>query len=615
MFFVHRRATLILLVTLLVPALSPARPAAAQAPASQPRQKKVLVIQFARRDAPIAIQTEETYRQRLGEGLQGRLDYYTEYFDVYRFSDIEAQQAFRSYLRDRYAGIGLDLVIAPNTVPLRLVQEGDATIFGDVPVVFHGGVGVTGSRRSTGVVSRVDMTSAMEAALALHPATRSVTVIRGMSPLDVDYGRLAQSQFAPFEPRLSITYLDGLPMPDLEKVVASLLPGAIVYVISYARDVDGNEWLPAEALERIARASAVPVYGWHELFVGRGAVGGKLFSTQANVTATADLALRVLDGTPAESIPVREIDPYVTRFNWRELRRWGIAESSLPAGSVVLYRPPGIWTQYWAWALVGASIAAIALVVWWSERRRRRRAEIESRTYFETLADVERRATASHLTASLAHELRQPLTSILNNIDAARHMLAADSPDLAVLRTILDDISRDDQRAAKIVEGVRTLVSSHSRTDEPLDLNDIVQETMVVIGSEIHATGTRVEQSFSGQPLMVEGDRIHLQQAVLNIVRNAIEAMAGTESAARRLTVTTAGTDSHVEVRVEDNGAGIRHDLLERIFEPFVSTKPNGMGMGLFIVRSIAEAHQGQVVAANGRAGGATVRLVLPRTV
>jgi two-component system sensor kinase FixL len=217
------------------------------------------------------------------------------------------------------------------------------------------------------------------------------------------------------------------------------------------------------------------------------------------------------------------------------------------------------------------------------------------------------------LTASVAHELNQPLGAILSNAEAAELLLAADPPALGEVRAIVADIIRDDRRAGEVIRRMRGFLRKSELESEPQDLNALIGNVARLLAPEAHMRRVAVSLDLDPHLPPVRGDLVHLQQVVLNLMLNGMEAMGQVPPAERSLVVRTerAGAQT-AEVAVEDRGAGIQADRLPRIFDPFYTTKPGGMGMGLSIVRSIVEAHGGRVWAENNPQRGATVRFTIP---
>jgi C4-dicarboxylate-specific signal transduction histidine kinase len=246
------------------------------------------------------------------------------------------------------------------------------------------------------------------------------------------------------------------------------------------------------------------------------------------------------------------------------------------------------------------------------EHRRRRRAEVDAQRYLCTMADMDRRAAMGRLTASLAHELNQPLSAILRNAEAAGMMIDAGAPS-SELREIVSDIRTSDRRAAQIVKRMRSLLQNHELAEEPVELNDVVRETMDVIEPDAASRDVRLQLALDKPAsVLVTGDRIHLQQVLLNLVLNGLDAMTDTPDDERRLVVSTAARNGHVDLTVRDAGSGIADGVLPRVFDPFFTTKRDGMGMGLSVVRTIVEAHNGRIQAQNNIGRGATLRVSLP---
>jgi len=251
----------------------------------------------------------------------------------------------------------------------------------------------------------------------------------------------------------------------------------------------------------------------------------------------------------------------------------------------------------------------IALVV---QNRRRRWAEREAHQRREELSHMTRVATMGELTASLAHEINQPLAAILSNAQAAQRLLALEEKDWGEIREILADIAADDLRAGEVIRRMRTLLRKGESYPTVLDMNDIVAEVLGLVRGEMILHNVSLSLELSSDPLLTHGDRIQLQQVLLNLVVNALDAMKETSGRSRRLVVRTQAAGRSGEVSVQDSGAGVPADKLEQVFEPFVTTKPHGLGLGLSICRSIIQAHGGHIGCRNDPNRGATFWFTLP---
>lgn len=242
---------------------------------------------------------------------------------------------------------------------------------------------------------------------------------------------------------------------------------------------------------------------------------------------------------------------------------------------------------------------------------RRQDAEAEMDRQAHEAAHASRVATLGELAASLAHELNQPLTAILSNANAATRFLDAEPPDLQEIRESLADIAADDRRASEVIQRMRIMLRKGELERRPLDLNELVTDTVRLVSSDAVLRQVRVEEALGPTPAAVVGDRVQLQQVVLNILLNGLDASADAPHP-RRISITTAAGSRDATVTVRDWGGGIPSDALMRIFEPFFTTKRTGLGMGLSISRSIVEAHGGRIWAVNNSDGGVTVSFAIP---
>jgi two-component system sensor kinase FixL len=215
------------------------------------------------------------------------------------------------------------------------------------------------------------------------------------------------------------------------------------------------------------------------------------------------------------------------------------------------------------------------------------------------------------MTASLAHQLNQPLAAIMTNAQAAGRMLNTALPDVDEVRAILRDIVRDDRRASDVIDRLRQLLRKGELEMRAVGLTTAIREVVELLGSEAIIRNIAIALDFSREPVFVHGDRVQLQQVILNLLHNAMEAMTD-DRPARGVSVTCRDDGEIVTVCVRDSGPGLRAGTEEAVFEPFYTTKSGGMGMGLSIVRSIVEAHGGSIRAENAASGGAAVEFQLP---
>jgi len=578
-----------------------------------------VVLLFGERvELPALSAMEAEITRTLRSNSAERTEIFSENMDLSRFGSPSYRAALRDFLHQKYSDKKIDVAVAVMAPALDfLLTSGDA-IFPGASIAFSGlDRGELADRplpRSVdGVFSKREFAPTLELALRLHPETRQIVVVSGTSDFEASLLADAKKEFTAFEKRVSFTYVSNVPLKELLAQLSQLPKQSIVLFISFFRDGAGESFVPQEVVERVSSASSVPVYGFTDQFLGRGIVGGSLYSFAALGTETAKLIARILT-EPAHTQLLLDV-PRRLMFDWRQMQRWGVSENRLPPGSEIQSREPPLWDRYrWQMALIVAVVLgqAVLIGVLMNERRRRRYAEIQVGRRTAELAHFNRYSMAGELTASIAHELNQPLGSILTNAETAELLLKSSAPDLAELREIVADIRHDDKRASEVLQRLRSMLKKAPSEISDLDLNEIAGESVQLLSPLSIAREINLSGIIAPLPLPIRGDPVQLQQVIVNLIVNAMDAVSKMPRAERRVTVSTARDDDFAEVSVTDTGSGIPTEKIKEVFEPFFTTKAQGMGLGLSIARTIVESHKGQLSAENRANGGATFRVKLP---
>jgi signal transduction histidine kinase len=583
--------------------------------------KRVLMIFNESKDVPGNILLEQALRAEMQKVLTNRIEFSAEYLDASHFSDVEHFRLFQDYLGKKYAGQKLDLIIVFPSRDYRLAGELPDALFPGVPVVFVtvNEMEVPEAIRKhgvTGIVQRFDIRGTLGLIMRLQPDTRRVVVIGGNSDVDrATLGRIAEASQA--LEGIEFDFWTNRPVAELPGAVKSLPEGTVVLLSTVISDVNGQTFYMSQLAQALAPVASVPVYvlgGW---VLGSGVVGGSVVDSDDLGTRAGQLALRVLNGAKPEDLPIEVATKGTPMVDWRTLQRWGIKESRVPAGGVIRYRPQTLWDQHKNLILVSSSVLlaqAITIAGLLAQRRKRRWAEAEILAQRMELAHVARVSTMGQLSSALTHELNQPLGAMLRNAEAAEILLQNDQPNLDEVRAILADIRRDDRRAGDVIDRMRTLFKRRSLVSNRLALRNLVEETVALARSDAEARQVKMSVQISPLSPMVWGDRVQLQQVLLNLILNGMDAMDTTPRSRRSLVVQVRETkDGYLQVAVSDCGTGIAPDDAAHIFEPFFTTKPNGMGMGLAISRTIIEAHGGDIRAERNTPEGTTFTFTLPR--
>jgi signal transduction histidine kinase len=408
-----------------------------------------------------------------------------------------------------------------------------------------------------------------------------------------------------------------MPLRNVRARVANLpVRTAILYPGMYS-DGEGTYLTPVEGLRRFAEVANRPIIVTAETQLGPG-TGGYIAVPSTIGQGAAVQVLSILQGERATAIPVSEGNFVKPIFDWRQLRRWGISESTLPPGSEIRFREPTIWQQYF-WQMM-AILAALVMQTWlivaliWEDRRRRR-SEANAQALTGELAHMNRVATAGQLTASIAHEIRQPLSSIASFGSAGLRWLKHDPPNLDKARSGLENVVAQVHRADDVIKSVTALFKNESTTRTEVYVNALVQQVLISTARARNSNGILLETNLvESPPPYVMADPVQLQQVILNLITNAIDAMSASKQGARILLIeTNIDQDDTVVITVADTGPGFDSKVAAQLFKPFFTTKSSGMGLGLPICKSIIEAHQGTLTVASREPHGAVFRIELPR--
>jgi signal transduction histidine kinase len=546
------------------------------------------------------------------------IEVYREAMDLSRFDTNSYKTLLRDFLRAKYADKKIDVAVAVMAPALDFLLTYGELIFPGTPIVFCGLDRAQLGTRSLppnvyGVLIKREFAPTLEIALRLHPATEDVVVVSGATEFDTSLLAQAQKEFRSYENRVSFTYLSEPPLEQSLAILSQLSARHIVLFLTLFQDGSGRPFVPHEVVERVSSAASVPVYGFVDQYLGRGIVGGSLYSFTTLGAEAAKMVLGLLTGAvPPQNLS--EVYSKKVMFDWRQMQRWNISENRLPPGSEVYFKESSLWERY-PWQL-GFTIAillvqAALISVLLHEHRRRRLAEVQTQQRSAELAHMNRYSMAGELTASIAHEINQPLGAILTNAETAQSILMSSRPDIDELKEIVEEILQSDRRASEVIRRARSLLKKAPFEPKKFNFNELVQQTVNFLSSLAFARKVQLGSSLAPVALPIIGDRIQLQQVIINLLVNAMDAMADTPIEDRKINIWTSRTENFAELSISDNGPGIPADKLKEVFEPFFTSKAQGMGMGLSIARTIMEAHRGRIWAED-QPGGALFRIRLP---
>lgn len=463
-----------------------------------------------------------------------------------------------------------------------------------------------------------DSAATVDLALRLQPDAKRVVIVGGSSAYSRSEIQRALAQLEPYRQRLDIQLLVDMPMDEMERRLAALPQETFVLHLPVFRDGTGAIRVPSDLAGRLSTAASVPSYTYYDTALGLGVLGGAMADWSGQGEMIGIIARELLSGeVRRESLVMHEPGPTKCVVDWRQMKRWHLPLDRLPDSCEVRFRQPGLWEQFHREVLLALAVLLIqsalivALVL---QRRRRHRVQLELQDQRAQLAHAMRLATVGELSASIAHEINQPLAAILINAEAGEMLLnsGAGADKQAELQEILSAIRQDDLRAGEVIDRLRRLLHNEPIAMRPLDVNEAVVSIVRLTRGLAMRNGISVQSALEPSIPSINGDFVQIQQVLLNLVMNAIEAVQEAVPERRHVVITTAERPAgNVEVEVKDAGPGIPPEKLDRIFEPFFTTKPKGMGLGLSISRSIVLAHRGQL-RADSDATGTRIRFIIP---
>ena len=594
--------------------------ACTSAPAAEP--KRVVLLHSFGRDFKPWSEYARSVRAELKRQSPWPLDVSDHSLVSARFADENAEPALVDYLHALFARQPLALIVSIGTPAAAFVQRNRERLFATTPMVFT----AIEQRRvqrarltahDAVVPVRIDYPAVIRNILHVLPGTRNITVVVGASPQEKFLKATIAGELEPFAKRVAFSWTDHLSFADFLKQAAALPPSSAIFWELMAVDAAGvvhEGGMPLTKLHAVANA---PIFAYDDSFFGREIVGGPLLVVADNGRQAAAVAVRILNGEKPSDITTPPIEFSKPMFDWREMQRWGISEASLPPESTIHFREATAWEHYRTHILTVFAVLLLqgALITWLLyEHWRRHAAEARSMQQMHELARMNRIATAGQLSASLAHEIRQPLAAIASSGSAALNWLNNKVPDLEEVRIALQTVVKQSHRADDVIKSVRAMFTHGPAARTKVDLSELVQQVLALTSRSIAANGIVYHAKLADDPPpLVMADPVQLQQVVLNLVMNAIEAMAASDDRGRTLNVETRiGEHGTVLLTVSDTGPGFDAKVAAKLFSPFITTKVQGTGMGLSICKSIIEQHGGELTAESLNPHGALLTVVLP---
>ena len=568
---------------------------------------------------PAAAQQDNAFRAAVRAAAPNGVEFYTDSVDNMRLQGAELMPELLALLAKKYRQQRVDLVAAWGELGLAFVERHHKDIWPDKPVLVFSLDGVRMRQRGlpphfAHLTLDLDIDGTLAIAEALQPRTKRMVVIGGSGAFDQVWVQRANDAVRARTHGWQLETWTGVPLPELLERLAALDANTAVLYTMMFRDRDGSTYLPYEIVKPMAQASRAPIYSWYPNYLEQGLTAGSLMSHEAHGRRAGELAVQILRGERAAAGATLPRPPVGCVANVARIEALGLDLHALPVGCELANRPPSVWREHRGKVLLGLAVVlaqALTIAALVVQRHRRREAEDDAARRRLELGRATRVAALGELGASIAHEVGQPLGAIVTNIQAAELILQSGHPDAAELQQIFTDVRHDALRANEVVRRLRALLEKRAVEMAPLDASATFDDTLSLLMPEARRRGITLERDLAtGLPVM--GDRIQLQQVLLNLTLNAMDAMRDTAPAQRMLSVATRVADGGVEVQVADRGHGLSAETQGRLFESFYTTKPHGVGLGLSIVRTVVAAHKGRVWATSRDGGGCVFKVWLP---
>ena len=572
--------------------------------------RTVLTIHWGAEEFPGTSVVDAAIREALLSPADVPLRYYSEYLETEEFPSEAASLAFRDYIREKFAGRRIDLVIANSTPALQFALRHRLDLFPDVPIVFAAGSlpGVTIGTTPpgiTGVLSDAAWAETLELALSLHPSVRRVFVV-AQAPTSDSYDERIRAALAPFSDRVQITYINEPSVPDLLDAVKAVPAQSLIFYARYTPEDSESIVYPDEVVRLMVQASPVPIYTSADRFFGTGVVGGMISGSRAIGTRVGELARQILDGTRPEDLPIREAS-VVPTFDWRQLQRWGLDAARLPPGSDVRFRVATPFESYRPYVIGTTIVVVVQLLLiagLLTQRASRRRAEATVlareatlRTSYQRIRTLAGRLINAQevARAGFARDLHDGMSQELAGVSMLVNALKSSSGHIQDVPT-QQALSRLQEETRGILERVHRL--SHELHPANLRLLGLAATLQAHCNEVARLHGVQVN-------VTTDGDLrdVHTETAV-SLFRIAQESLQnGVEhGGARQFTVSLTRSAEHVELTVTDDGRGFDLEAVRR----------DGRGLGLVSIEERAHAVGGDVQIVTGPGAGTTIRVRCP---
>jgi len=559
----------------------------------------------------------EGFRSSIYEQTDEPYNLLIEYLDVGRFPDNDHAIKVVNLYNERFKQTKIDLVITVAPGTYELLKKLGLQALKTSPVINVELENLTGilepavrDPNTLVITMKLDVKKTLNTAFNLFPERKNVYVLSGISPTDGYFMSATRQAATSFVNTHTFRFISGLTIDSVLTIVQNIPSNSLIIIPTYLMDSRNMPISSALLISAINNQSRAPVFTLSDNFIHRGGIGGYVFSFYLLGNVTRKASLEILNGKPLNKILVEE-NFYQSMYDWKQLKRWNLEHSKLiPKNSIFYEKEVNFLTEYrWQILFILLFLILESFLITYLYRVNRRQKEImrqKSENEFLRLKLIreERLMRMAELTASLSHELNQPLTASLYNAQAGKRFLGAGKLDEVQAGEIFDHIIEDNKRASGIISSIRSLMKLETRENEMVNLKALIQETVRLFNSETEQNQIQVIVILPPENIFVFGDRIQLQQVLMNFISNAVHVLQRMPTEKRKIEIRLYAKSDNAIVEVFDTGPGIDETLKDKIFKPFVTSEKSGFGIGLALSRTIIEKHDGEIFASNLPGGG-----------
>ena len=587
---------------------------------SQTREEepKNILVMFTLNEGTMAYNLLlENFKNTLREKYSGQYKLFVEYLEVTKFPGLSYQQYLLDQYNKKYSNTKIDLLVCvgPQIIPiLEKFAEPQITsaptISLDLFNPYNDSIKYSLNPNTLEVLVNINVKRNFELAFSLFPNYKSVYIITGSAKIDLFFSKMVLDAAEEFRDSHKIIELVGLSMDSILNEASKISRESIIILPTITLDASNVSYTTMEATRLVSSKTSAPIFVLLDTPFDDGAFGGYVLSFKNVGIEAGNAAIKILNGESANSIRVNKsnLNQYV--FDWRQLKRFKLENSSkIPPGSVIINQDFDFWDNNKWFIVSGISFLILQTILIVNLIKLNRKQKlitnqlIESENKYRNLVREDRILRMGELIASLSHELNQPLTAILNNAQAGALFVEGNKATPELLKEIFDNVIRDDKRAAEVISSVRGMMKLEKREKEIVNINDLINDVITIFRSEALKQKITLKIDLTDKPVHILGDQIQIQQVLLNFLFNSAIAMNENES--KLIIISKIVDKDEVTISVRDFGPGINTEIMDKIFNPFVTSRKEGLGIGLAVCRSIIEDHQGKVWAENMVDGGA----------